>query len=122
MTPINGHSLTPEPDRLPEPKSVIARQVWDAGFMDGDLTWDDLDDEQRGALENLASDYIACHMRFLSEHGFRLIPPNTVLRPKSDEEAAMMTEAVRLYRAAKTRKGGLVGSTAPKLIIPKGTH
>lgn len=112
---INGHA--PEPPVLPEPKCAVARWVYEAGIEDGDLAWDELPDDDREALENYALDYLSAHMSWLAKHGFKIIPPGSVLRPKSDEEAAMMTEAVRLYRAAKSRKSGLLAGER-KLIIP----
>lgn len=107
MTALNGHNLS-DPPPIPEPKVVIARQVWDAGLEDGDTPYDELEPDQVEQLENLAADYIGCHMKFLEKHGFRLLPPGAVLRPKSDQEAAAMEAGVRLYREAKGRKGGLL--------------
>lgn len=118
--PINGHNPA-TPPLPPEPKWGIAERLYEAGFEDGDTPWADLQPEEREALSNLALDYISAHMAWLNEHGFKIIPPGSVLRPKSDEEAAMMAEAIRLYHEAQKRKGGLLAGER-KLILPKGVH
>lgn len=118
--PLNGHDLSAKPDPIPEPKGVIAREVYALYAEEDDEPYDDLTDAQRDSLEAFAVAYISSHMKFLAQHGFRLLPPGAVLRPKSDEEAGAMEHAVKLYRQAATRKGGLVSAVAPGLILPKG--
>lgn len=121
MTAINGHSPQPITE-LPEPAPAIARAIYEAGAEEGDVPWDGLAEEEREALTNYARDHIGAHMHLLAERGFRILPPGAVLRPKTDDEAAAMAEGVRLYHEAKKRKPGLVGSVAPKLILPRDVH
>lgn len=119
MTPVNGHGPPP-----PEPLSIaIARAVWTANMGEGDAPWDQLTPDEQEYLGAHAEGYIAAHMALLQANGFRILPPGAFPRPKSDEEAAAMLLAVKAYREAKKRKGGLVGSVAPKkLILPPGMH
>lgn len=116
---LNGHDPGPTPP--PEPAPLVARWVYDANLDEGDLSFDGLPEEDRALLINFARDYIGSHVRFCTENGIRLVGPGMVLRPKSDEEAAMMTEAVRLYSEAKGRKGKLLTGER-KLILPPGVH
>lgn len=119
MTAVNGHQPTAPPD----PRHHVARAVYAENIEPGDIPFDELDEEEQQALVDLAEVHITSHLAFLTEHGFRLVPVGAALRPKSDDEAAAMLQAVRLYHDAKGRKGGLVGSVAPKkLILPKNHH
>lgn len=118
MASLNGTPITPPPEDLPDPKCVVARAVYEEAFEEGDAPWDELVLEEAEALEELAAAYLNAHMQFLAAHGFRILPPGAVLRPKSDDEAAAMEVAVKAYRQAKNRKGGLLAG--PGLILPKG--
>jgi hypothetical protein len=118
VTPLNGHNLS-DPPPIPEPAPVIAERLFDHDAVEGEA-WADQDAEAREAITSTVRDVISLHMAFLAEHGFKLLPPGAVLRPKSDEEAAMMAEAVRLYGEAKKRKGGLLAGER-KLILPPGS-
>jgi hypothetical protein len=120
MTPLNGHAIG-QPSTLPEPAAVIAERLYGAQADDGDTPWLELEPEEREGFTDTVRLAISLHMGFLNEHGFKIVPPGAVLRPKSDEEAAMMAEAVRLYGEAKKRKGGLLTGER-KLILPKGAH
>lgn len=117
--PLNGHNLS-DPPPLPEPAPVIARAVYEHQQDPTDVPWDDLDDEDRQLLTAHAVAHISAHMGWLEKHGFRVLPPGAVLRPKSDDEAAAMDQAVRLYAEAKKRKAGLLMGEK-KLILPPGS-
>lgn len=116
MTPLNGHN----PAELPEPAPIVAQRFYEAEAAEGDTTWDDLSEGDRDNLVEYVRGVIGQHMLLLAEQGFRILPPGAVLRPKNDQEAGAMREALRLYAEAQKRKGGLVGAVAPKLILPKG--
>lgn len=108
---------------MEEPAPAVARGIYESQAEDGDRPFDDLGAEERQDLIDYCGIAIGLHAQWLSEKGFRIVPPGDVPRPKTDEEAAAMVQAVKVYQAAKARKGGLVGSVAPKkLILPPGTH
>lgn len=118
-TPLNGHSLAAAP--VPDLGVVIAQRFYEAQAEDGDVAWADLSEHDRADMIDYVRAVIGQHMHWLNENGFRLLPPGAVLRPKNDNEAGAMQEALRLYGEAKKRKGGLIGSVAPKLILPPGS-
>jgi hypothetical protein len=119
--PLNGHNLSADP--LPEPAPIIAQRFYEAEAADGDTPYADLPEHEREQLTDYVRGVLNQHMRLLSEQGFRILPPGAVLRPKNDQEAGAMQEALRIYAEAKARKGGLIGSVAPKkLILPPGSH
>jgi hypothetical protein len=105
----------------PDPAADIARAVYRAGMEDGDVPFDDLDEDERGGLIDWAQAHIAAHIAWLQQQGFRLLPPGATLRPKSEAEALAMLQASKDWFDAKKRKPGLVGSVAPKLILPPGS-
>jgi hypothetical protein len=120
--PVNGHPIPTTPPAPPDPREQVARAVYAFNAEDGDATFDDLDPAERQVLIDYAEAHITAHIAALTASGFKLLPPGATLRPKSDDEAAAMLQAVRLWTEANARKVGLVGSVAPKLILPKGMH
>lgn len=73
--------------------------------------------EQAGMLD-MARTAIRTFTAGIARHGVRLLPPNTMPRPQTDEEAGLMAAAAKQFMAGKGRKKGLIGSVAPKLILP----
>jgi hypothetical protein len=125
VTAINGHideTLSQERAHVVEIRTEVAESVYDAVSEPGDTPWASLGDGERDLLGQHAELYIMAHIISMQTRGLRIIPPGAVARPTSDDEAAAMARAVKLYMDAKNRKGGLVGSVAPKkLILPPGS-
>lgn len=118
--PLNGKRTAPPAS----PADQIARNVQEA-LREGcdDLAWDDLTEEEREGEVFLAEHYMAAHAQWLSESGFKIIPPGATPVPKTDDEAMAMVRAAKSYFDGKKRKGGLVSTVgAQKLILPKGAH
>jgi hypothetical protein len=120
MSTINGHGAKPPPE---EPAAEIARWVYEANLEEGDAAWADLSDPNREALTDYARVYIGAHVQWLSQTGYRIISPDAVERPTSQEQALAMVQVAKEFFDAQKRKGKLVGAVAPtKLILPKGVH
>lgn len=106
-----------------DPAEEIARIVQEALRGDtNDIPWADLCEADRQGEVFIAEHYLAAHLQWLAEHGFKVVPPGAVLMPKSDDEAMAMVKAAKAYFDAKKRKGQLVNTAAPrKLILPPGS-
>lgn len=117
MTAINGHQPTAPP---PDPAPEVARAVWTAGMELADSPFDDLDADAQEGLIEYARSYIGCHIAWMAAQGLRILPPGAAVIPRTDDEAAAMLLAVKSYREAKKRKGGLLVQDK-KLILPPGT-
>lgn len=124
MTAINGNSAIGAP-QPPDPRSIIAAAVYTLMMDEGDAPFSELDDEDRADLISLAEQYISAHVAFLTQQGFRLLPPGVTPIPTCAEEALAMVQAAKRFtdsaRNGKGRKSALVGSVVPKgLILPPG--
>jgi hypothetical protein len=84
--------------------------------------WDGFTEEERDGLLEITRLGIQAFTAQLGEHGIKLLPPGVLPRPASADEANMMIAAGREFLAGQKRKGGLVGSVAPKLIVPGRAH
>jgi hypothetical protein len=118
---LNGHSVTATPE--PEPAYVVARGLYESQFSDGDTPWTDLpaaDVEDMVAYCRIA---IGLHLEFLDRKGFRVVPPATLLKPTTEEEAMGMVRLAKNFLDGLKRKGKLMGGVTPgKLILPPGVH
>jgi hypothetical protein len=115
---LNGHN----PGLPPDPREPVARAVVEALAEQNDEaeTWAELSDEDRDAEVNLAGEYIAAHLAFLSRHSLRVLPMNAVPVPTSVEEANAMVQAAQRFLEARKRKTNLIGGKPKRLILPKG--
>lgn len=84
--------------------------------------WDAYSDEDRVGMLEMARTAIRTFSAAIARIGVRLLPPNTMPRPSSVEEAAMMAAAAKQFMDGQSRKKGLIGSVAPKLILPGQVH
>lgn len=82
----------------------------------GAADWSDLDEEVRAQICELGLHAIQAFVQFAAEKGVRMVSAQAVPIPESDEEAAAMMAAVKVYTDGKRRKGGLVASAG--LIVP----
>jgi hypothetical protein len=78
--------------------------------------WDGFTDEERDGLVEITRLGIQAFTAALGEHGIKLLPPGTMPRPSSDEEAKLMIAAGQQFLAVQKRKPGLIGSAG--LIVP----
>ena len=101
----------------------VAQTIYDAMRSDDDETWEELDDDAKGNILNLALIAGRAHDELLQDMGFRIAPPGTMLRPKSDNDARAMIKAGQDFLAqpehARLRRKTLL--TKPTLILPRGT-
>lgn len=116
MTNANGVSLDAfNPDHM---LGDVAQQAFDAIADEGE-TWAGLPDDERGGVLALVEATIHAFTASLKEHGVKLLPPGVVATPKTEDEAAAMAVAIRQFKAAQKRRGGLITSSAG-LVVP--TH
>lgn len=114
MKALNGASP-------PDPKTDVARRVWEAQAEPGDPAWDDIEPDEQAMLSDMAEAHIVAHAQWLSDHGFRILSADAVARPQSEPEALAMVQAAKDFFDAQNRKRKLAGGTK-KLILPPGTH
>ena len=118
--PINGK---PTPAKPLDPRTDVARAVWEAQSIDGDPAFSELTEDQREDLAAYAEAHIAAHAQWLDQHGFRIIAPGAVPRPTSEPEALAMVQAAKAFFDAQKRRGKLMAGAVPKkLILPPGVH
>jgi acyl-CoA reductase-like NAD-dependent aldehyde dehydrogenase len=103
-----------DPAKLAE---AVSQAILAATTEDPD--WDALDDSERADFLLAAHNAIGAHDKWLTEAGFRIVPPGMTPVPASEEEANAMLQAVQSWRQARDRKNTLV--CGPKLIMP-GVH
>lgn len=118
--PLNGKT-TPEPLN---PARDVARALvaeYHAHDPIGQSAWDDMSEEEQAQEVQLAENYISMQAQWMQERGWRVVPPGASVIPTSDQEATAMLVAVKTYREAKKRKGGLLVNQK-KLILPPGVH
>lgn len=118
MTALNGHPVTPQPE---EPALAVARGLYASQFEEGDTPWDDLDGATREDLVEYSRIAIAHHVAWLNAQGFRLLPPKTLLKPTTEDEAMGMVQLAKQFLDASRRKGKLMGQPGRKLILPPGS-
>lgn len=116
---INGHALPAQPVP-PDPRPAIAEAVYTIMMDEGDPPFSDLDAEDRKDILAITEHYINAHIGWLSQQGFRLLPPGVTPLPKSPEEALAMVQAAKAYADSQKRKSKLFGGASKKLILPKG--
>ena len=114
--------MTDEPTETGEGSATRAVAIAIHGALsDGDEgSWPELSEDEQENLDALADHAIRAHIAWLTEAGFRIAPPGTMLRPKTEADAkAMLMAAQQFLQEHRTRgsKGKLIGS--PALIIPK---
>lgn len=117
--PLNGH--TPP---APDPVADVAQAVTAALRAEApdSPAWADLTDEDQAAELYLAQHYLAAHSAWLKANGFRIVPPGSVLRPATEQEAMMMVQGAKAFLDGQKRKGKLMdGAVSRKVIVPKGT-
>lgn len=102
----------PEPEN---PYYVVGKVLYDAMKGEDDAEFDDLPLAEQANFKNLAEHAVSAHGEWMAEAGFRIAPPGTMLRPKSEGDAKAMIMAGKDF-LAKNSKRALIGS--PKLIIP----
>lgn len=80
--------------------------------------------EEQLYMVQAADAAIMAHTQWLGDNGFRIAPPGTMLRPKSDLDARAMIQAGQEFLAqpehARQRRKTLVAG--PSLILPPGTR
>jgi hypothetical protein len=109
MTPANDEpALYGEAER----QVAIAMYIASGDGTDTAETFDSLPDDDRYALMEMARVGMAAHVDWLTDNGFRIAPPGTMLRPKTKDDAQAMIMAAREFLA----KGQGRTSSKPKLI------
>lgn len=115
--PLNG---TPAAAPRLDPKGDIAQAVYLLNWEPGDTPWEGLEDDLRADLVTYAEQHVSEHVKWLAARGFRIVAPNAVLRPQSEQEALAMVQAAKDFFDAQRRKGKLMA--APKKLIIPGAH
>lgn len=59
--------------------------------------WNEATEAERDDMRQVAYAAMGAHDAFLATLGFRVLPPNTVQVPKSDEEAGAMLKSAQTY-------------------------
>lgn len=109
-------------DNTPDPTRTVAIAMFieSGDGTDTAETFDALKDDDRIAMLAMASTAMQAHLDWLTDNGFRIAPPGTMLRPKTKDDATAMILAGREFlEAGKGRsssKSKLIGS--PRLILP----
>lgn len=124
MNAINGKLVSGAP-QPPDPRQIVAEAVYTVMMDEGDPPFSELDPEDQADLFHLTEQYITAHIGFLTQQGFRLLPPGVTPMPTCEEEALAYIQAAKTFaeskRNGKGRKSALVGSVVPKkLILPPG--
>ena len=119
MTPANEEpALYGEAERL----VAIAMYISSGDGTDTAETFDALPQDDQFALMEMARVAMAAHVDWLTDNGFRIAPPGTMLRPKTKDDAQAMILAAREFLAKgqgrTSSKSKLIGS--PRLIVPPG--
>lgn len=116
--PLNGHAI-PTPD--PDPAGDVARGLYESQADEGDTPYDDLPEADRAALVQYCQIAIGLHAQWLTERGFRIVPPGATALPQSEAEAMGMVAAAKAFLDGQKRKGKLLGGvTGGGVILPKG--
>lgn len=113
------------------PDDHIARQLYAAlacsvKYITADETdtWEDLDEDAQANFLALALTASSAYQDLLEDLGARIIPPGTIITPKSDAEARAMINAGNTFLAqpehARLRRQSLI--SGPKLILPPTPH
>jgi len=104
---------------------ALVEEVAEAAFLtvaDPDTpepeTWASLEDDEREGIRELVRAAIHAFTASMSKMGIRIVPAGMIPTPRDEDEAMAMAVAVRTYRQAQKRKGGLVGSVSPGLVLP----
>lgn len=101
---------------------AIAMFIHTGDGEDTRATFDALPDEERFQMMEVARVAMAAHVDWLTDNGFRIAPPGTMLRPKTKDDAQAMIMAAREFLAKgqgrTSSKPKLIGS--PRLILPPG--
>lgn len=122
MSALNGQSLTNAP---PDPRRPVAEAVYTVMMDEGDPPFSELEPEDVADILNLTEQYIKAHVGWLTQQGFRLLPPGVTPIPTCAEEALAMVQAAKQFteskRNGKGRKSKLIGGEPRKLILPPGT-
>lgn len=121
MTPANDEpALYGEAER----QVAIAMYIASGDGTDTTETFDALPQDDQFALMEMARVGMAAHVDWLTDNGFRIAPPGTMLRPKTKDDAAAMILAGREFlekgQGRSSSKPKLIGS--PRLILPPGVH
>lgn len=119
MPAINGHT-PPAPPAAPDPRPTIAEAVYTIMMDEGDTPFAALDEEDRADIITLTEHYINAHVGWLTQQGFRLMPPGVTPIPKSAEEALAMVQAAKQFHDSQKRKSNLIGGKPKRLILPPG--
>jgi hypothetical protein len=103
---------------------AVAMYVASGDGTDSVATLDLLSEDDRFALLEMARVAMTTHLDWMQANGFRIAPPGTMLRPKTQDDAKAMILAGQEFLAAgkgrSSSKSKLVGS--PGLILPRGTQ
>lgn len=102
----------PEPEN---PYYVVGKALYEAMSDDDADRFDDLPLGEQQNFKALAEHAMTAHNDWMAENGFRVAPPGTMLRPKSEGDAKAMILAAKEFLATNSKQS-LLGR--PKLIIP----
>lgn len=109
-----------DPNDSAERAVAIAMFTATGDETDGAREFDALPQEDRDNMLAVATAGMAAHLDWLTEHGFRIAPPGTMLRPKTEDDAKAMMLAARDFLAKPKGKKALIAS--PGLILPGRAH
>lgn len=103
-----------------DPTYIVAAAMHDSMRDAEEPAFADLEDEERANFMAVALVAMDVHFEWLKSQGYRIAPPGTMLRPKSDGDARAMILAGQEWlkqpeHAAARRKKLVAG---PKLIMP----
>lgn len=102
---------------------VVAKALLKTATDDAE-PWEVLTEEERIDLMDAGRTAITAQVEWLKEGGFRILPAGAFLKPQSLDEAKAMAAVAAQFATEHQRnsKRGLIGTVAPKLIIPPGVH
>lgn len=119
VTVLEVHEVN---DNTPDPTRAVAIAMFieSGDGTDTAETFDALKDDDRIAMLAMAATAMQSHLDWLTDNGFRIAPPGTMLRPKTKDDAQAMILAAREFLAKgqgrSSVKPKLIGS--PRLILP----
>lgn len=108
---------------MKEAAEAVGEALHQALAEEGEPVFADLEPDERAGIVSMAEVAMQAHLEWLDENGFRIAPPGTMLRPKTENDARAMILAGQQFLAEgkgrSSSKRKLI--TGPGLIVPPGT-